>query len=302
MFPRKGRVRVVLREEFMKAPSLVAAVLGVVFACGPTWGQAPYSRPVREISSDGAAAPEASPAPVSVSRWITPPSYGCQGDEGPPIATEVYVSAGWSIPLSTEISNGKERLGRDMVLGYVVQGGFRTSFFNEAVDKAWVVDFGLSHLSNGHNPNARYPLRVLEFTGNTNPLTGQPEVQRIQFGTPTREGVIIRDTDRTYVNLGVGRDYYVWGTAESCEWHYRVGWDVGGRYGTLSQEYFPIKHRTDVIGGVYVGAHGEVEIPTRMGMLIFGARTEWNYTWSDILQQASDIQEINVMLTLGLRY
>jgi hypothetical protein len=295
-------VRVVLREEFMKASSLVAAVLAVLLADASARAQAPYAKPVRELTSDGPGAAEAAPGTFAVSRWLTPNGYGCYSEtDGPPIGAEVYLSGGWSIPLSTTIS-GKERLGRDMSTGYVVQGGLRTSFFNMPADRAWVVDISLSHMNNGHNQQAKYPLRVLEFTGNTDPLTGQPEVKRIQFGTPTRPGVTIRDTGRTFVNLGLGRDYYVWGTAETDERHLRVGWDVGARYGTLSQEYHEIKHRTDVIGGTYVGVHGEYEIPTRMGMLTFGARTEWGYTWSDILQQASDIQEINVLLTLGLRY
>jgi len=83
---------------------------------------------------------------------------------------------------------------------------------------------------------------------------------------------------------------------------FRYGWQVGGRYGALSQEYDIIKHRTDVVGGFFMGAHGEFEYPCRWGVLQLGVNCQYGYTWSDILQRASDIQEINTMFNIGLRY
>ena len=188
-----------------------------------------------------------------------------------------------------------------MVPGFLFQGGVRALFFNDSATRAWAIDASISHQSNGQDPNELYPLRVIDFTGNTD-ITGQPEVKLIQFGTPTLPAIRIRETHRTYVNLGVGRDYYWRTSAEEPGTMFRIGWDTGGRYGALSQEYNLIKHRTDVVGGIFVGAHGEFEIPSRWGLWQLGVRTEYAYTWSDILQRASDIQEINVMMTFGVRY
>jgi hypothetical protein len=286
----------------MKSQTLVAAVLAVVLAhCPSAWAQPPYSRPVQEYSSDRSG--EAPPAePMRASRWLTPAPCLCEGSgESPPIAAEVYLQTGASIPINSWFNNA-DALGRDMRDGFVIQGGLRTMFFNDSATRAWVVDTSISHVSNGQDPTVRYGLRLLEFTGNTDPLTGQPEVKRIQFGTPTHPGLEIRDTHRTFVNLGLGRDYYAWTSAEDPGRYWRFGLDSGGRYGTLSQEYNATKHRTDVIAGYFVGGHSELVAPTRWGTLTVGVRTEWSYTWSSILQRASDIQEINVMMTLGLRY
>jgi len=63
-----------------------------------------------------------------------------------------------------------------------------------------------------------------------------------------------------------------------------------------------IRHRTDVIGGFYVGMHNDLEIPSRWGVVTVGSRWEYSYTWSDILQHVSDIQELNLLLTVGIRY
>jgi hypothetical protein len=286
----------------MKSKMLAVVVLAMVLAqCRVAWAQTPYPKPAQEFSSDRGSEP-APPEPMRTSRWLTPTPCLCEGSgESPPIAAEVYFQTGASIPINSWF-NHADALGRDMRSGFVVQGGVRTLFFNDPATRAWVIDASISHVSNGQDPTVRYPLRVLDFTGNTDPLTGQPEVKRIQFGTPTRPGLEIRDTERTFVNLGLGQDYYAWTSADAPGRHWRFGWDSGGRYGTLSQEYNLIKHRTDVCAGFFVGLHSELEASTRWGIFTAGVRTEWSYTWTDILQHSSDIQEINVMMTVGLRY
>src|SRR5438128_2461355 len=187
----------------MKSKLLVAAVLAMVLACSPAaWGQTPYPKPVQEFSSDRGGEP-APAEPMRASRWLTPTPCLCEGSgESPPIAAEVYFQTGASIPINSWF-NHADALGRDMRTGFVVQGGVRTLFFNDPATRAWVIDASLSHVSNGQDPTVRYALRVLDFTGNTDPLTGQPEVKRLQFGTPTRPGLEIRDTERTFVNLGL---------------------------------------------------------------------------------------------------
>ncbi len=286
----------------MNRKTTIAALLAALLITCPAWGQPPYAKPVQEVIGDRSAEPLPPPQTIPGSRWLTTSPCLCDSPEqGPPIGAEVYVRTGASIPFSSSF-NHRDLLGRDMVPGFLVQGGIRTLFFNGPATRAWTVDASISHVSNGQDQIESYPLRVIDFTGNTNPLTGTPEVKLIQFGTPTLPALRIRETHRTYANLGVGRDYYWRASADDPGRLFRVGWDVGGRYGALSQEYNKIKHRTDVIGGVFWGLHGDFEFPTSWGLWHAGIRWEYGYTWSDILQRASDIQEINTMATFGVRY
>ena len=285
----------------MNIKKCVAALLAAASLTCSAAAQPPAPKPVQDVIGDSAPETVTTPRAMPTSRWLTPNEEEHAGGNGPPIAAEVYFGTGASTPFASSF-NKRDVLGRDMVPGILVQGGVRTLFFNQPATRAWVVDTNISHASNGHSQIQKYPLRVIDFTGNTNPLTGQPEVDLIQFGTPTTPAVRIRSTSRTYANLGVGKDYYWRTSADDPGRLFRVGWQVGGRYGALSQEYNILKHRTDVIGGVFGGLHGEMEIPSQWGMFQMGVRCEYGYTWSDILQRASDIQEINVLLTLGLRY
>lgn len=286
----------------MNIKTIVAALIAVAMLTGVVSAQPPAPKPVQEVIGDRAADTTGELAPAPASRWLTSvPDLAQTEAKGPPIAAEVYFATGASVPFSSSF-NHRDVLGRDMVPGVLFQGGVRTLFFNMPATRAWVIDTSISHTSNGHDQNVRYPLRVIDFTGNTNPLTGQPEVALIQFGTPTTPAIRIRETHRTYANLGIGRDYYWRTSADDPGRLFRYGWQTGGRYGTLSQEYNIIKHRTDVIGGFFAGLHGEFEYPSRWGMLQLGVRCEYGYTWTDILQRASDIQEINTMFNIGVRY
>lgn len=286
----------------MNIKTMVAALLAAATLTTSAWAQPPAAKPVQEVIGDRIDDAVPAPQPTLTSRWLTSTPALSESDiKGPPIAAEVYLSIGASTPFASSF-NKRDVLGRDMVPGVLVQGGVRTLFFNMPATRAWVVDTSISHISNGHSQIEKYPLRVIEFNGEIDPATGQPAVELIQFGTPTTPAVRIRETHRTYANLGIGRDYYWRTSADEPGRLLRVGWQTGGRYGTLSQEYNILKHRTDVIGGAFAGVHGEFEYPSRWGMLQLGVRCEYGYTWSDILQRASDIQEITTMFTLGVRY
>src|SRR5262245_43295338 len=286
----------------MNSKTMIVALLAAVCVACPAWAQPPYPRPAREVIDERTAEPLPAPQTEPGSRWITSGPCLCDGaGQSPPIAAEVYVHTGASFPVAS-CFNRHDLVGRDAQPGFLIQGGIRTLFFDAPATSAWAVDVSISHVDNGHDPNKPYGLAVIDFTGKTDPTTGQPEVKLIQFGTPTQPPLHIRETHRTYLNLGVGRDYYWRASADDPGRLFRVGWDIGGRYGALSQEYDRIKHRTDVIGGLYMGVHGEFEFPTSWGAWHFGVRAEYGYTWSDILQRASDIQEINTMATFGIRY
>jgi hypothetical protein len=294
----------------MKAHRLLAAwtiALGLADAAlgqAPTYGQAPPAAATAAGAAPAQAGPYGTPTPVSsdnpqalgTSRWIGHTGYLCDDDGvSPPIGSEVYLFSGVSIPF------GGQYHGSALQPGFVIGGGLRTSFFNQAMDRAWVVDGSISHFNNRGNDEKRFPLKVIDFTGNKLP-DGSDEIKLVQYGTPIRPGLLIRDTDRTFVSLGIGRDFYITAPADAPGSKCRWGLDAGGRYGTSSQEYDIIKHRTDVIGGFYCGVHYDYETPCRWGIFVVGGRWEYSYTWSDILQHVSDIQETNLMLTLGLRY
>ena len=83
---------------------------------------------------------------------------------------------------------------------------------------------------------------------------------------------------------------------------WRVCLDAGGRYGSSRGDFFEITHETDVIGGMYTGLQTDLEIPCRRCVCHFGARVEYGYTWSDMLQRESDMQDINVLFEIGVRY
>ena len=80
------------------------------------------------------------------------------------------------------------------------------------------------------------------------------------------------------------------------------GVDGGGSWGTEEATMEIIRHRTDVIHGIYAAAHTDYEIPCGCCSLVGGLRCEWSYTWSGIFQTQSDIQSINFLATVGIRY
>ena len=118
--------------------------------------------------------------------------------------------------------------------------------------------------------------------------------------------VAVRDLNRTYVNLAGGREWYLWGCADCSkpDVNWRVGFDLGGRYGTEKLEVTNFDHRTDVIAGTFGSIHTDLEIPWRCCIFQAGVRAEYGYTWGDILQRQTDgdVQEINLLITLGTRF
>src|SRR5262249_58975309 len=83
----------------------------------------------------------------------------------------------------------------------------------------------------------------------------------VNFGIdPGVPGVTVRDMNRTFVNLGFGREWYL-DPANTCGLRWRAGFDVGGRYGVNNVEFQEIRHRTDTIGGLYAALHTDVECP-----------------------------------------
>ncbi|MBM3992911.1 MAG: hypothetical protein FJ303_01965 [Planctomycetes bacterium] len=230
--------------------------------------------------------------PGSLSPWIVYRRECCEGGTGfvAPIYTEIYVSSGPTFPV------GGMTLSRELQTGWSFMVGARALFFNEPHDRAWLVDlhFMRTHESGGKQ-DTQFP--VVFFQNGRR--SDQPDLQ----GNPGRTTFSIQDSGRSMVGLGLGRVWYPWRPAndeDGCRW--RIGVDAGGRYGAHRINFNEFGHVTDAIGSVYAGVQTMVEIPWRTCLFQTGVRFEWAYTWSDILQRTSDVQDLSVMLTIGLRY
>jgi hypothetical protein len=233
---------------------------------------------------------------VRLSNWIL--GERCPGCCGPiggngPIGSEMYLRSGVSIPI------GGGALNSSLETGWDIEGGARVLFFNRAVDAAWTVDISVTNIFNPPDSNPRHvtltnvPLQTAGVTG------AQTTVVPSLTVTPS-------DLNRTYVNISAGREIWLLGTADSShnDLNWRIGWDVGGRWGTEDLELQELEHRTCALGGVFFSAHSDVEVPCGSWILEAGFRVEWGYTFGDILQRTNDgnTMDLNLMFTLGVRF
>ena len=65
------------------------------------------------------------------------------------------------------------------------------------------------------------------------------------------------------------------------------------------------RRQSDVFGAVFVALHSDIEMPMCCGAYTFisGIRAEWNYNWTDVLpQNKNDLQDVNLLWTIGFRY
>lgn len=231
--------------------------------------------------------PAVAAAPGVLSDWIVYRRQGCEGHPGPitPLYTELFVASGPSFPV------GGMTLSRELKTGWSFMGGARALIFNEEQTKAWVVN---AHIINTHESGGKQDTAF--------PMVIFNKGAKVVFGPGGIPGATIQDSNRTMVGLGFGREWFPWqpANADGCKW--RFGVDGGGRYGSHRINFNEVGHNTDVIGGVYAAIHSDVEIPVRWLLMYAGFRLEWAYTWSDILQRTSDVQDINLFLTVGARY
>jgi hypothetical protein len=299
---------------------------GVIISDSPRLpGNVPFYSGPQSLQTPGTEPPPP-PGRTTLSSWILyPRAPGCCGPVGGngPIATELFLGVGPSFPI------GNGAFGHELGTGWDIDGGARALFFNPACDRAWTLDFSVSNVNN-HASDQTHRFFLNDVTAGqaglftTDPLTGTPvpnAPRAQQFGInpatllTTNQvlpafPVTVRSLNRTYANLGVGRDWYLWGPAhvvgvspgELPNW--RVGVEFGGRYGTAKLELNEIRHRTDTIAGLYAAVYSDVECPWHCCVFTAGLRLEYSYTWDDILQSQnpSDVQDINLLVTIGVRF
>jgi len=253
------------------------------------------------IPANGTTAP-VPPAPAGtsgggLSDWIQYNSNAaavkrdcCDGGDGKitPLFTELYLRAGPAIPI------GGDTLTRELKPGWSIIVGGRALFYDEPMTAAWTID---AHIINTNESGGRDDTRF--------PLVAFPAGTKVEFGTGGIPGVLVSACNRTMGGVGLGREWYFFGSAnaEGCKW--RCGFDVGGRWGTerldLSATQAP-GHVTDVITSFYTGLHSDLEIPTHIGLFYVGMRVEWAFTWSDVLQVPSNMEDLNILFEVGLRF
>lgn len=279
----------------MKATRLLGLILLSVLCTGSiALGQQPPYKPIYSVPSplsdaDSEANGDATYVPAgTLSDWIVYRRDCCEGRHGlcTPLYTEVYLRAGPSFPV------GSATLSKELQTGWSIAGGARFMLFNEPLTKAWVVD---AHLINTHQD--------AKGAGTSFPVTIFRAGVRENFGVNGEPGgVTVKSSNRALAGLGFGREWYPWQPADFEGRKWRVGADFGGRYGTHNLSLNETRRITDVIGAVYAAAHTDLEFPCRNVMFHTGVRLEWAYTWSDILQRTSDVQDISIFLTAGVRY
>lgn len=292
----------------MKELKILVLSLGLVgLLIDQGWAQDPsagYGTPTPSsidslIDSDNQS-PSATPTRATLSEWILyPRDAGCCGPTGNcksgPILLETYFRTG------PEFTVGGGVFNNVLETGWNVGGGGRSLFFNPEATKAWVIDLGVSNThynSNNRNPAVSlFNLPYLDRSG--------------QFGIGVNKSITIPAVDvgiislnTTFVNLSGGKEYYLRGDAFNKDNSWRIGGDIGGRYGSGKTEFVGFPNLKDTIGAVFLSIHSDLQIPFGKVNLISGLRLEWDYIWNGVLQSQnnSDLSNISLLYNGGIQF
>ncbi len=292
----------------MKELKILVLSLGLVgLLIDQGWAQDPsagYGTPTPSsidslIDSDNQSS-SATPTRATLSEWILyPRDAGCCGPTGNcksgPILLETYFRTG------PEFTVGGGVFNNVLETGWNVGGGGRSLFFNPEATKAWVIDLGVSNThynSNNRNPAVSlFNLPYLDRSG--------------QFGIGVNKSITIPAVDvgiislnTTFVNLSGGKEYYLRGDAFNKDNSWRIGGDIGGRYGSGKTEFVGFPNLKDTIGAVFLSIHSDLQIPFGKVNLISGLRLEWDYIWNGVLQSQnnSDLSNISLLYNGGIQF
>jgi hypothetical protein len=291
-------------EERMKANTVFACalLLAVAPACtaqvAEPLTQVPAPYPAGIVPSELNAAPEMPDAhpQLTPSGWISYGQPGCCGPLGShgPIQAELYVHSGPSLPVAAGFLEDR------LAVGWLVQGGGRSLFFDSPGIRAWTADLSLSYMFNSARANQSTFLVPVPFT-NQNVFPAQT----VTINVPST----VRELHRTEGTLSLGREYYLIGTALQCDGcRLRFGWDVGMRWGTTRLDLnfgdTSTFHRLNSWNyGPVIAVHSDFEYPLGCFTFIAGFRAEVDDTFNNRIQLGDDsVADVNLLLTLGLRY
>jgi hypothetical protein len=250
----------------------------------------PVAEPLPKPSDSPIAAvteQPALPAGSVCSPWSGPGGTGCCGPVGGngPIMSEVYIRNGVVLPVAGGIFNNVTGAG------YMLSVGGRSLFFDPIGSKAWTAEFGVDYIYN----NGTRDFEEFDIFG--------------MFSS-------IREHHRAAVHIAGGREYYMLTPAyqNNCNW--RVGWDVGGRYGAervnlnvptdppVANAPIGFSRRNDTYGGVFVAFHTDFEYPLAgCRTFVAGLRTEWSYNWSEVIPTwDTNEQDVAIMINFGIKF
>jgi len=244
------------------------------------------------------------PAPGSYdSPWCGANRAGsCCGPIGGngPVGYELITYTGPNLPTAGGI------LSRRLKTGWTVGGTASTLFFDLAGDAAWNLGLGISYTYNRGQMDKPFDVYTLAPT-TTDPITGAPVFHPDQLNE-----FVIRGMHRTSFNFSLGRDWWlegpgIVGLASGDNW--RVGVDLGGRWGTAHVDLVPTADPTNYFKkgsttyGVVSGLNLTREIPWGATILYGGLRTEIGYDWTNVIPpQGGDIFNVNFYLNFGVRF
>jgi hypothetical protein len=243
--------------------------------------------PLQKDAVEPTAPVQATSYPGGLSDWILYRRDCCEGRHGnqTPLYIELYLESGVVYPMHNTL------LGSQLHPGWTIAGGARALFFNEPMTAAWVFDGHIFNIDQwGGRQHTGFPVTVFQ--------AGQKHV----FGVGAVPGATVEDYNRAGVGVGFGRDWFPWrpANADGCSW--RIGFDGGGRYASGRVNLDQLGHLNATVGSIYTGFHSDVEIPCRRVIWHIGIRGEWSYNWSSVLQQSSDVQDLSLLFTTGIRY
>jgi len=214
-----------------------------------------------------------------------------------PIRMELFADSG------PTLSFGSDFVTRSLEMGWMVGGGARTLFFNRAETAAWSVDLSLNYSWNHASNNSvqtLYAVPVTNVLGNV-----ADELHQVSMA----------NLYRTFVGVGVGREWFLLGPTFTGNTNWIAGVDGGFRYGTARIDMIDFAtdspsgfvRTTDQLYGGYVGFHTDLEIPHNCCTYLVGFRTEWSgmvMRSGALFNTINDqhVYDVNFLLTLGVRF
>jgi hypothetical protein len=250
-----------------------------VLAPGPQAGAPPAATNMPMDNAPAGVDPvTGKPLPVQNS-WIAYPQPGCCGPVGGngPIMMELFLRSGTVSPV------GGTRMSSALGTGWEIWGGGRSLFFNTNRDKAFTVELGLMNTYNRGNGSVTWNL----------------------LGNPAT----ISSLNRTVAIGGLGWECFCKPVNDCCNgWNWRFGFDGGGGWGTanlgMNDDAFlsGFARINDHPGMLYGALHFDIEKSWGCCTWDIGARIEDDFTWMQVLGGGSNMNSINALMNVNVRF
>ncbi len=169
---------------------------------------------------------------------------------------------------------GDSPLESALETGIAVEGGAK-GFCYVGESGAWTGELGIGHVYN--NSDDPTPLLI---RNELHPL---------------------RELNRTMVHAAAGREWYFHDPNVEGRLYF-TGISVGGRVGAAEARFLNGPRVSDIPKGLFIGLDAGALIPFCGYDLVVNARTEWSHDWLDFAEIEEEIDQIKVLLSVGIRY